>query len=407
MRFHSLLVSCLPMLAAVSAGAAPIDLQPRIDAAAAAGGGRVCVPAGTWETKKIHLRSGVELHLEDGATLRFSENPADYLPNVWTSWQGEEMWGLSPLVYAYGATNVAITGAGTLCTENGAWRDWMRATKGRRPQFIQFFRCRNVRLDGFRVRGSPFWTIHLYRTDDARVSNLDVSAFDASGLALMNSDGLDLECARRVTVTGCAFRQGDDAIVIKSGRDEDGIRRGIPTEDVLIENCVLHEGHTLLGVGSEVGGGVRNVTLRNCRVAGAVDRLFFVKTNAKRGGFIENVRVEGVAARTVRAAVVALMADYWYYPPPGAKNLHRTPIRGIAARDISVEETGEVVNLRGDPELPARGFTVENIRAARVRCPEFVKASNVEDLRLGGIVVARPPNVPLKKDDPSRGGQEP
>jgi polygalacturonase len=348
----------------------------------------------------------VELHLEEGATLCFSERPSDYLPRVPTSWQGVEMSNLSPLVYAAYATNVSITGKGALKTGNAEWNSWFRKNSGnRRPQFVQFFCCGNVRLEGFSIRGSPFWTIHLYRTDDAVVKGLDVSAFDDQGFAMMNSDGIDIECSRRVKVVGCTFRQGDDAIVIKSGRDEDGIRRGIPTEDVLIEGCRVREGHTLLGIGSEVGGGIRNVTMRDCTVEGAVNRLLFVKTNAKRGGFIENIVLERVRADKVRYALVGLMADYWYYPPPGASNLHRTPIRGVIARRMTAGEVGSVVELRGDPALPARDFTVSDVTVERVRA-KVVEAVNVENLRVDGLVVRHPPVVQFKKDDPSRGGQE-
>ena len=391
---------------AAAAGAAPLDLQPQIEAAAQRGGGRVNVPAGVWQVGKIHLRSGVELHLEDGATLEFSTNPDDYLPKVPTSWQGEETKGLSPLVYAYCCTNVSITGKGTLRTQNGPWKTWFKAAKGRRrPQFVQFFACRNVRLEDFTVRGTPFWTIHLYRTDDVLVSGLDVSAYDDEGLAMMNSDGIDVECSRRVKVTGCSFRQGDDAIVLKSGRDEDGIRRGIPTEDVLVEKCVVRAGHCLFGIGSEVGGGIRNVTMRDCSVQGEAWRLLFVKTNAKRGGFIENVTMENVVADRCSGGIVSLMADYWYFPSPGAKGLHRTPIRGVRVRNVRVEDAGAVVELRGDPELPAKDFTVENVVVDRVR-RTVVDAANVEGLKVSGLEIRHPPVRALKRNDPSRGGQE-
>lgn len=383
------------------------SIQAWIDAKAAEGGGRVTVPPGTWDVGKIHLRSNVELHLSEECVLRFSSDPKDYLPMVKTSWQGEEMMNYSPLVYAYGVTNVAITGKGLLKTENKPWREWFgRDRSRRRPQFIQFFGCRQVRLEDFSIEGTPFWTVHLYRTEDVTVKNLTVTAFNRDGVALMNSDGLDIECSRRVRVSGCSFTQDDDAIVLKSGRDLDGIRRGIPTEDVLVENCVVPKGHVLFAIGSEVGGGVRNVTMRNCRVHGSVGRLLFVKTNAKRGGFIENIVMEDIEADGVRDDVVALMADYWYYPKPGLKNLRRTPIRGVTARNITVKNAACAVNLRGDPDLPARDFTIENVRIGTVY-DEVVRAQNVENLRVDGLSVGRPPRRPFKPNDPTRGGPEP
>ncbi|MGN0853648.1 MAG: glycosyl hydrolase family 28 protein [Kiritimatiellia bacterium] len=385
------------------AGAAVIDLQARIDAAAAKGGGKVTVPAGTWRTGKIRLRSGVELHLEEGAVLDFSTNPDDYLPKVRTSWQGEEMEGLSPLVYAYGVTNAAITGKGTLKTENGPWKKWFEAQKGRRrPQFIQFFRCGDIRLEDFKVRGSPFWTIHLYRTDGARVKGLDVSAFDSTGMAMMNSDGIDLECSSRVRVVGCTFDQGDDAIVLKSGRDEDGIRRGIPTADIVIEDCTVSRGHTLLGVGSEVGGGIRNVVLRRCRVKGSVGRLIYLKTNAKRGGYMKDIVVEDVEADDVRHAVVGLTANYWYQPRPGTRHLRRTPIGGVRVSRVRVRHAGVGVELHGDCELPAEDIAIEDLAIGRVAKCVF-DAVNVKRLRVSGLSVDEPPQGAAC---PKEGGQE-
>lgn len=380
-----------------------IDLQQQIDAAAAKGGGRVVVPVGTWRTGPVHLKSGVELHLSDGAILDFLTDPADYLPKVRTSWQGEEMSGLSPLVYAYGATNVAITGKGTFRTENGPWKKWFKEGQGRRrPQFFQFFLCKDIRLEDFAVRGSPFWTIHLYRSEDAVLKGLDVSAFDSTGLAMMNSDGVDVECSRRVRVSRCKFHQGDDAIVIKSGRDEDGIRRGLPSEDVLIEDCVVTEGHVLLGIGSEIGGGVRNVTMRRCRAPGSVHNLVYLKTNAKRGGFMRNITVEDVEANKVRRAVVGLTANYWYTPKPGTPNLHRTEIEGITVRNVRVTEAASGIDLCGDPERPARAVTIENVKVAKVTRQTF-NAVNVLGLKVSGLDIAE---GPVATDTPHVGGQE-
>ncbi|MGN0887243.1 MAG: glycosyl hydrolase family 28 protein [Kiritimatiellia bacterium] len=393
------LVAC----AALCACADALDVQGLVDAAAAKGGGRATVPAGTWRTGPIHLRSGVELHLSEGAVLDFSTNPDDYLPKVKTSWQGEEMEGLSPLVYAYGVTNAAITGTGTLKTENGPWKTWFRAKGGRlRPQFIQFFLCKDVRLEDFKVRGSPFWTIHLYRTDDVLVKGLDVSAFDSTGLGMMNSDGIDVECSSRVRIVGCTFDQSDDAIVLKSGRDEDGIRRGIPTADVLVEDCTVKRGHTLLGIGSEVGGGIRDVTLRRCRVRGEVHRLVFLKTNAKRGGYMRNIVAEDIEADAVRDAVVSLTANYWYRPRPGTKNLHRTPIQGVRVSRVRVKEAAVGIELQGDPQLPAEDVSIEELDIGRVTRRVF-DAVNVKNLRVGGYRVKEPPQG---VDCPKIGGQE-
>ena len=398
------LFACLTAMSA--AGAGSLDLQRQIDDAVRAGGGRVTVPKGVWETGRLMLGSNLELHLEDDAVLAFDERPESYLPMVRTCWQGEETMNLSPLVYAYGATNVAITGRGMLKVGNAAWQAWHRSTGGRRPHFVQFYCCRNVRLRDFSIRGTPFWTLHLYRTDDVAIDRLDISAYDDAGLALANSDGIDVECSRHVRIRGCSFRQNDDSIVIKSGRDVAGIRRGIPSEDILIEDCRIHGGRTsLLSIGSEVGGGVRNVTMRNCTADDELNSMLFVKTNAKRGGFIEDITFEKCVAERVRHAAVCLLADYWYCPRPGTKFLRRTPIRNLTVRDIRLTSCARAVDLRGDPELPVCGVTIDGVRADTVSERMFAIA-NVEDVRISGISVKHPPRLPLDENDPSRGGQE-
>lgn len=399
--------SCVIVLgASAMAAARPLELQSRIDAAAKAGGGRVIVPKGVWETGRLALGSNVELHLEEGAVLAFDERPESYLPMVQTCWQGEEMMNLSPLVYAYCATNVAITGRGTLKTGTAAWQEWYRRTQGRRPQFVQFYCCRNVRLQDFSIRGTPFWTLHLYRTDDVAIDRLDISAYDDAELALANSDGIDVECSRHVRIRGCSFRQNDDSIVIKSGRDVAGIRRGIPSEDIVIEDCRIHGGRTsLLSIGSEVGGGVRNVTMRNCSADGELNSMLFVKTNAKRGGFIEDITFEKCVADRVRFGAVFLLTDYWYCPKPGTKFLRRTPISNLTVRDIRMTACERAIDLFGDPELPVRGVTIDGVCADTVRDQVFV-IENVEDVKISGVCVKHPPRHPFKEFNPLRGGQE-
>ena len=226
----------------------------------AAGGGRVVVPKGTWLTGAVHFRNNCNLHLADGATLEFTDDPADYLPVVHTSWEGVECLNYSPLLYGYGVTNVAITGKGTIAPRMDFWKTWfprppehMKATemlyhwcstnavmsardltaiKGSnvRPHLIQFNRCGNVLLDGFRIRESPFWTIHLYHSENCVVRNLDVYAHGH------NNDGVDIEMTRNVLVGNCRFDQGDDGIVLKAGRNQDAWRLNRPTENIVVRN---------------------------------------------------------------------------------------------------------------------------------------------------------------------------
>ena len=213
-----------------------------IDSANKMGGGIVVIPEGEWLTKTIHLKSNVNLHLDKGAILLFSENPEDYLPAVQSSWEGMECYNYSPLIYAYECKNIAITGEGGIKAKMDVWEKWfarpqahmeslkrlyklahsyspvkdrqmVNDTANLRPQFIQFNRCENILLEGITITNSPFWTIHPYLSKNVVIRNVNVYAHGH------NNDGVDPEMSQNVLIENCVFDQGDDAIAIKSGRD--------------------------------------------------------------------------------------------------------------------------------------------------------------------------------------------
>ena len=357
-----------------------------------AGGGRVVVSAGKWFSGAIHLRSNCELHLAEGSEIVFSQDPKDYLPAVHTSWEGMECWNYSPLVYAYACTNVAITGSGTLRGFAGEWADsfwkrewdrpndpgvkaarlrlytwgatdapvgqrevWKLKDAHTRPHLVQFNRCKGVTWDGFKVRNSPFWTLHLYLCEDAAVRNLDVYAHGR------NNDGIDIEMSRNVIVENCRFDQGDDGIVIKSGRNRDAWRLAMPTEDVFVRDCEVVHAHTLLGIGSEISGGVKNLRLVNCR-GGDVNRAVFVKTNRRRGGTLERISVDGLEVGNVRHELVGLSVDtlYEWADFPDYEN-RATAIRDIDVRNVHGKKAKRRLDLVGDPAAPVKGFRLENV----------------------------------------------
>ena len=386
------------------AGAAGVGMretiQSRIDAASAAGGGVVSVPRGEHFSKgPIRLRSNVELHLAEGAKIVFSDDPKDYLPVVPTSWEGVECLNYSPLVYAYGCTNVAITGKGTIAPKMDFWRTWF-GHKGRglraatrklydwcsfnapieerdltklpesnvRPHLIQFNRCANVRLEDFKIRQSPFWTIHLYLCDGVVARGLDVYAHGS------NNDGIDIEMTKNVLVENCRFDQGDDAVVIKSGRNQDAWRLACPSENIEVRNCTVVNGHVLLGIGSEMSGGVRNVYMHDCVLESEALRLFYVKTNERRGGFVENIRMENVSAKKVRWGVMAVETDVLYqWKDFLTHEVRVTPIRNLSMKNVVVDEAERLVDIRGDKRLPVDGVTLENVRVAKALKPDRIE----------------------------------
>ena len=381
----------------------------------AAGGGRVVVPKGEWVTGAVHFRSNCDLHLEEGARLVFTDDPADY-PEVFTTWEGVECYNHSPLIYALGCTNIAITGKGTIAPKMALWRDvWshrppahMAATEAlyfwcstnapmesrrllalkdshMRPHLIQFNRCRNTLLEGFRIRESPFWMIHLYHSENCIVRNLDTYAHGH------NNDGVDVDMTKNVLIENCRFNQGDDGIVLKAGRNADGWRLARSTENVVVRDCDLVSSHSLLGIGSELSGGVRNVWMTRCRVA-ATFNMLRIKTGPRRGGFVENIWLDHCEAQTVKG-VFSIFTQYsaqWGAFPDF--ELRRTKIRNINISDCTCGLARVAVNLAGDWREPARDITIRNVKVGEV-LEKLTDISGCVGVRIEGLELAIPDPV--------------
>lgn len=355
------------------------------------GGGRVIVPAGIWLTGPIHFKSNVNLYLEEGAELVFTDNPEDYLPAVMTSWEGLECYNYSPLIYAFECENIAISGKGTLQPKMNLWKTWFSRPEAHleaskelytkastnvpvierqmavgenhfRPHLIQFNRCKNVLLDGFKIRESPFWTIHIYMCNNGIARNLDVKAHGH------NNDGIDLEMTQNFLVEDCIFDQGDDAVVIKAGRNQDAWRLNTPTENIVIRNCKIVKGHALMAVGSEMSGGIRNIFMDNCKTTGNVLNMFYIKTNHRRGGFIENIYMNNVECAST-GSVLAIDTDVLYQ----WKNLvptyetRITKINGIYMTHVKCESADNLYDLNGDIREPIRNVEIKNIQVGKIR----------------------------------------
>jgi lysophospholipase L1-like esterase len=376
-------------------------------AAERAGGGRVVVPAGKWFSGAIHLRSNCGLHLSEGAEVLFSQDPTDYLPAVHTSWEGMECWNYSPLVYAYCCTNVSITGKGTLVGYEGEWKKafwypwvwqdngirdarlqlykwgaenypvekrqiWKKKNANTRPHLVQFNRCKDVKWEDFKVRNSPFWTLHLYLCKDVSVRGVDIYAHGN------NNDGIDIEMSSDVLVEKCRFDQGDDGVVIKSGRNQDAWRLNAPTENVFVRDCEIVNAHTVLGIGSEISGGVRSVLMKDC-TARSVYRVFFLKTNRRRGGVLENIACENVTAEKAIASVFEIDTDvlYEWAKFPDYEN-RTTRITNIRAENICVQSARDLVKLRGAAELPPEKIRWRNLSAGKITGKKLI-IENIKD----------------------------
>lgn len=381
-----------------------------IEACNKAGGGSVVIPEGDWLTGPIHLKSNVNLYLAENAILYFTDNPSDYLPAVMTSWEGMECYNYSPLVYAINCENIAMTGKGVLKPKMDTWKVWFARPKAHldalkelyrmastdvpvekrqmavgennlRPHLIHFNRCKNVLLDGFKIRESPFWTIHIYMCDGGIARNLDVKAHGH------NNDGIDLEMTRNFLVEDCTFDQGDDAVVIKAGRNRDAWRLNMATENIVIRNCDVIEGHTLLGIGSEISGGIRNVYMHDCRVPQAVRRLFFVKTNHRRGAFVENIHMENIKAGHVQR-LLEIDTDVLYQwkdlVPTYEERITR--INGIYMKNVTCTSADAVYELKGDGRLPAKNVEIKDVHVDEVK--DFVRrVSYVENVKEENLTI--------------------
>lgn len=374
-----------------------------IEACGRAGGGRVRVPAGRFATGPIHLRSNVELHVEKNATIAFSTEPAKYLPLVLSRFEGVEVMNYSPLIYALDAENVAVTGAGTLDGQANStnWWPWKgnaafgwkkgaprqaeardrlfgMAEKGvpvgerlfgtgnyLRPSFIQPYRCRNVLIQGVTILNSPMWEIHPVLCSNVTVLGVSITTHGP------NNDGCNPESCRDVLIEKCYFNTGDDCIAIKSGRNADGRRLNVPSENIIVRGCEMRDGHGGVTIGSEISGGVRNVFAEDCVMDSPnLDRALRFKNNASRGGVLENVYMRNIRVGELADAV--LQIDFLY--EEGANGNFNPVVRNVELRNVTSSRSNYGIYIRGIPK-----GTISDIRILDCRF-ENVAKDNVAEL---------------------------
>ena len=309
------------------------------------GGGKVIIPKGTWNTGAIELKSHVNLVLEEGATLHFAFEPKLY-PLVRTSWEGLACWNYSPCIYAYKATDIAITGKGTI--DGGGNNDTFWQWNGRprfgykegvtkesqklgsrskllkmaedgvpfderkfgmgyglRPQLVNMVHCERILIKDVKMINSPFWVIHPLLSKNITVDGVYVWNEGPNG------DGCDPEACENVLIQNCVFHTGDDCIAIKSGRNNDGRLWNQPSKNIIIRNCKMEDGHGGVVIGSEISGGCENVYAENCVMDSPhLERILRIKTNNCRGGQVQNINMRNVVVGQCKEAVVKINLDY-------------------------------------------------------------------------------------------------
>ena len=318
-------------------------INAAIRACNAEGGGHVIVPAGQWLSGAITLLSNVDLHLEEGATILFSDD-LDHYPMVRTRWEGMDCYNYSPMIYANNQENIAVTGLGTL--DGGAsvknwwamcwnletdWEPERRASQkvgrpllkewlvqgkpveerllghgyGMRPQLVSPFECKNILIEGVTMIRSPFWNLHPVFCENITVRDVK---FINDG---PNGDGCDPESCNYVLIEDCFFNTGDDCIAIKSGRDEDARSINIPSQNMIVRNCEMKNGHGGVVIGSEIGSGYKNLFVENCTMdSPQLDRAIRIKTNSRRGGLIEHIYVRNVTVGECKEAILKINLIY-------------------------------------------------------------------------------------------------
>lgn len=389
-------------------------IRAAIDACHAAGGGRVVVPAGKWLTGALFLRSHVNLHVREGATLEWTFNLDDY-PIVFTRWEGTECMNFSPLIYAFEQENIAITGKGTLDggASNDTWWGWNPKDKelrkrgpalqqkardalvemgsrgvpvservfGKghflRPNFIQPYRCKNILVEGVTILRSPMWILNPVLSQNITIRGVSIISHGA------NSDGCDPESCRDVLIEDTLFDTGDDCIAIKSGRNNDGRRVNVPTENVIVRNCTMKDGHGGVVLGSECSGHIRNVWVENCRMDSPnLDRALRFKNNAERGGILENVFMRDVQIGQVAEAVLTI--DLLY--EEGAVGDYQPVVRNVLMERISSSASPRVFFIRGFEGAIIDDITVRDSKFEGVTHSEVLEHTGAISLQNVSII---------------------
>ena len=399
-----------------------IAIQKAIDNCSSKGGGVVFVPAGLWLTGPLQLRSNVNLHVSKNAVLQFSSNTKDF-PLIKTNWEGLEAIRAQSPIYAIDVENIAITGEGLLDGAGQAWRpvkknkltsgEWKElvesggllndnkdtwypsasALKGStmkrpgviaegfdlenaeeirdflRPNMVSIVRSKKVLLEGVTFQNSPAWCLHPLMIQHLTVKGITVrNPWNAQ-----NGDGIDVESCRYVRIEDSKFDVGDDGICIKSGRDEEGRNRGIATEDVVVKNCTVFHGHGGFVVGSEMSGGVKNITVTDCNFLGTDIGVRF-KTTRGRGGIVEKINISNIRMNNIGGA--AILFDMYY--------MAKDPLTVFAGKDeVSIEM--QPVN-EGTPQF--RDISITNVVCKGAETAVFVRGlpeMNINNVRMSDL----------------------
>lgn len=395
------------------------DIQTAIDQIATAKGGKLILAAGEHLTGPIQLTSHLEMVFEEGASLKFIDDPMLYSP-VWTRWEGVECYAMHPLVYADGAQDISISGPGVIDGTGASWWAKFRmieaedrtmpreayelrlaklnpdyetrtggggrpSTQFLRPPLVQFWQCQNIDLDGITLKNSPFWTLHMVYSKDIRISNMTFS----NPADAINTDAMDIDSSENVTVTKCLLDVGDDGVTLKSGSGQDGIRVNRPTKNVKVKDCRILASHGGIAIGSETAAGISDVEVSNCSFEGT-RRGIRLKSRRTRGGTIEKIKLHDLK---MDACWCPISLEQYFAPgvlPDEERTVlsqdpqpvdETTPhIRNIEIKNI------EATNIRataafivGLPEANIKDVTIENFNWSLADADQLLPTERAEE----------------------------
>jgi polygalacturonase len=371
-------------------------LQAAVDQCSEAGGGTVQIPAGIyWLEGPLHLKRFINLRLDEGSILRFSADLNDFLPVVTTRWEGTKLFNYSPFIYANGVENVAITGAGTIDgNSEGKFEGWFekqRPDQDRlrsmgeqatpveerifgeghylRPSFIQFIDCERIRIEGVKIVNSPFWIIHPIFSKHITIRNVHIESM------VLQNDGVDIDSSSYVLIENCTFRTGDDAVAIKSGRDEEGREVGRPSENIVIRNNTCLEVHNGFAIGSEMSGSVRNVFIENNKIESGRNLIFF-KANLDRGGVVENVHVRNIRVEHASHNLIRFQTDYHEFRGGN----HPPVFRNFRIENVTCKEADTGIRVEGHVDSPITDVVIRNVIVEKAVTPVEIHAHDQVEL---------------------------
>ncbi|MDR2148698.1 MAG: glycoside hydrolase family 28 protein [Tannerella sp.] len=380
-----------------------------INALSEKGGGTLIVPSGIWHTGPIALKSNIRLHLERGALILFTAD-RDAYPVIETSFEGQSTRKAQSPISGRNLENIAITGEGAINGSGETWRPLKKAkvsdghwqqvinsggvlkdpgywvpsesAEFMRPVMISFIECKNILLQGVLFENSPAWNIHPLMCENLIIDGI----FVRNPSYAQNGDGLDIESCKNVIVVNTTLDVGDDAICLKSGKDEQGRKRGKPTENVIVDNCRVFKGHGGFVVGSEMSGGVKNISVSNCQFMGTDVGLRF-KSARGRGGVVENIFINNINMFNI--VNEPLLFDLYYFTRktdeiPVADET--TPVfKDIYIKDIVSRNSNKAMFFNGLPEMNITNINVEN---AFITSKFGAELSEAENIKLKNVTVA-------------------